>query len=373
MPRTKQSSKHILLVLPEVFNCAGGIQMFCRALCLASGNWAQRNHTKVDALVLNDDDKPDARYVNGGFHSYVGAKKRKKSFIRSYVHMTMTRRYQWILFGHVSLSPLALLTKILNPSMKVCVVAHGVEVWHALPNAQGRALHTADLILAVSEYTKGELMKHNGVPAAKIRVFPNTLDPHWKSPRAVNNSECEPPVLLSVSRMNTEDRYKGIDSVIRSLPSVVEQVGPIDYRIVGQGDDMPRLKALAAGLGVSRYVKFLGGVEDSELRKEYQGCSLFIMPSKKEGFGIVFLEAMAYGKPVIGGDHGGTPSVIKDQETGLLVDNSDVEGIACNIIMLLKDDLMRKRLGEAGRKRLDDEFMFPKFEQNLNEVFQPLS
>src|SRR5205085_4682783 len=116
--------RSILLVLPETFNCAGGIQMFCRALCLAAGKWAQVNDTLVDALVLNDDITPDARYVNGGFASYVGAGKSKTKFIQRYLRQTLSSKYLWIIFGHVSLSPLALFTKSLNSKAKIGVVAH---------------------------------------------------------------------------------------------------------------------------------------------------------------------------------------------------------------------------------------------------------
>jgi glycosyltransferase involved in cell wall biosynthesis len=97
------------------------------------------------------------------------------------------------------------------------------------------------------------------------------------------------------------------------------------------------------------------------------------MPSKKEGFGIVFLEAMAYGKPVIGGAHGGTPSVVKDGETGLLLDNADIAGIANSISQLLSTERMREQFGNAGHQRLLDEFTFEKFEHNLQEVFRLLS
>ena len=346
--------------------------MFCRAFSLAAGRWAKRNGATLDTLVLNDYAAPDERYVNGGFNSYSGAKKSKASLIRQYLSHSLTTRYDLIVFGHVYLSPLVLLTRLSASRPRSVVMTYGIEVWHPLSSIQNQALHHADMVLAISDYTKAQLIEHTALPAEKIKIFPCTLDPYWNQSPAAVSPQSSPPKILSVSRMNKEDRYKGIDSVIRSLPAVVEQAGPIEYRIVGQGDDVPRLRALAAGLGVSRYVKFLGGVDDKELREHYQHCSLFVMPSKKEGFGIVFLEAMAYGKPVIGGAHGGTPSVIEDKETGILVDNADVEGIAGKIIMLLNDDSMRERIGEAGRQRLEDEFMFPKFQQNLNEVFQTL-
>lgn len=346
--------------------------MFCRALCFAAGRWAQKNDVLVSALVLNDDVVPDVRYVNSESISYVGAGKSKTKFIRQYLRSILTTRCDLIVFGHISLSPLALLAKIFNSGARTCIMAYGIEVWRPLTKVQRRALQQADVVLAISDYTKDELIKHNAVPIEKIKIFPCTLDPHWKNTPPVKKLECTPPGILSVSRMNKEDRYKGIDNVIRSLPAVVQEVGPVEYTLVGQGDDVPRLRALAAGLGVARYVNFMGGLSDAELRDQYRRCSLFVMPSRKEGFGIVFLEAMAYGKPVVGGAHGGTPSVVKDKETGLLVDSSDVAGIAHSITLFLNDEEMREKFGLAGHQHLLGEFTFEKFEHNLKEVFHSL-
>lgn len=344
--------------------------MFCRALSLAAGNWAQTNGAKIDALVLNDKGPPDKIYINSGFSSYKGAGKSKSRFIQHYLRRTVSTKYDWIIFGHVSLSPLSLLSAPPHTAVNIAVVAHGVEVWHRLSRLQRMALHRAHLILAVSEYTKSQLIEHNDVMSNKIRVFPNTLDPHWTQIPHLTNLESKAPVILSVSRMNKEDRYKGIDDVIRSLPTIVREFGPVTYKVVGRGDDVPRLQALAAGLGVSRYVNFMGELPDADLREQYQQCSIFAMPSRKEGFGIVFLEAMAYGKPVVGGVHGGTPSVVKDGETGLLVQNSDVPGIAQAIVHLLNDEETRLQFGKAGYERLLNKFTFEQFEKNFRAVFE---
>lgn len=369
-----EAGKRILLLLPEAFGMTGGIQMFCRALCMAAGRWAKVNGAAVSALVLNDGDAPDERYVYGGFASYVGAGKSKAKFVGHFIRNILAFKYDWILFGHVSLSPLALLVKRLNPGAKIIVVTYGIEVWRPLTKRQRKALLQADVVLAISEFTRDELVRHSGIPAEKIKIFPCTLDPNWEVREpAASELERGTPVVLSVTRMSKEDRYKGIDSVIKSLPAVVSEVGPVEYRVAGQGSDVPRLQALASGLGVERYVNFLGRVSDAELREQYSRCSLFVMPSRKEGFGIVFLEAMAYGKPVIGGAHGGTPSVVKDGETGLLVDSADVPGIARSIISLLSNQEMSETFGAAGRRRLMEEFTFNKFEQNFHEVICSLA
>jgi len=368
MSESSSSPNKILLVLPEVFNCAGGIQMFCRALCLAAGDLTHESGGSVSALVLNDRLAPDPRYVNGNFASYSGAGESKTRFVRQFLRLIFSNRYDWIIFGHVSLSPLAMLPKLFHPRVKTAVVAYGSEVWQPITKIQRRALRQADVVLSISDHTKGELIRHSDIPGERIKILPCTLDPYWNLEAAKANLESKPPLILTVARMTKKEKHKGIDSVIRSLPAVMNKIGPIEYRVVGEGDDVPRLQALAAELGISKHVLFMGGLPDAELREHYQRCSVFVLPSGQEGFGIVFLEAMAYGKPVIGGVHGGTPFVVKHKETGWLVNWSNVGEIADAIIMFLGDEKLRGDFGQAGYQRLVQEFTFKKFAHNLNRI-----
>ncbi len=132
-------SKKILLVLPEVFNCVGGIQMFGRALCLAAGKWAEAHDGSVSALVLNDQGAPDARYVNSGFARYAGLGKNKTKLVAQFVRQILAEKYDWIVFGHVSLAPLALMARTTRPGAKTCVITYGIEVWQPLPQLQRKA------------------------------------------------------------------------------------------------------------------------------------------------------------------------------------------------------------------------------------------
>ncbi|HJQ70388.1 MAG TPA: glycosyltransferase family 4 protein [Blastocatellia bacterium] len=361
--------KRILLLLPEVFGSAGGIQMFCRALCYGAGRWAQKNGAEVSALVLNDNAAPDARYVDGGFRSYITSGGSKAKFIKSYVQQSAAFNPDLVIVGHISLSPLSLISR----RAKSCVIAYGIEAWRKLSQVEKRALERAERLLAISEYTRSELCRLNSLPETKVDIFPCSLDPHWTAEELPAPETASPPLLLTVSRLNQSDSYKGVDSVIECLPDVVDCVGPVDYRIVGGGDDMPRLRALAERLGIIDYVTFTGEVSDGQLRDLYKRCSLFVMPSEAEGFGIVFLEAMAYGKPIIGGAHAATPSVVEHEQTGLLVERKDVAAIAQSIIRILKDDDLRLRLGSAGRRRLVDRFTFESFESNLDHLLKVLS
>src|SRR5437588_9472835 len=101
--------KRVLLVLPEVFGATGGIQMFCRSLCLAAGRWAETNDVLLDAIVLNDRMPPDSRYVNGGFNRFVTAGKSRARFAASYLKRVVPRAPDLVVFGHISLARLAVL------------------------------------------------------------------------------------------------------------------------------------------------------------------------------------------------------------------------------------------------------------------------
>lgn len=374
---TKESylDKRILLLLPEAFGFAGGIQMFCRAFCMAVGRWAHRYQASASAIVLNDKVEPESRYVNGDFSSYVRAGGSKASFVGTYMREVVTCRPDLIVAGHVSLSPLTLFPSAVTSKVRSCIITYGEEVWHALPFLERKALERAETILAISDDTKASLLKHNQLEPDRIRLFPCSLDPFWRAEvdvleTSLATETASPPMLLTVCRLGKADAYKGVDSVIKSIPRVVEEFGPVDYRIVGKGDDIPRLKALAAELDVAQYVTFTGLLSEEELREHYRRCTLFVMPSEKEGFGIVFLEAMAYAKPVIGGAHGGTPSVVNDEETGLLVKRLDIEQLTVAILRILRDEVLCQRLGRAGHERLLREFTFQKFEENLDAVFR---
>jgi glycosyltransferase involved in cell wall biosynthesis len=176
--------------------------------------------------------------------------------------------------------------------------------------------------------------------------------------------------LLSVARIDANEQYKGVDQVIRALPQVTAQVGDVRYVIAGDGTDRPRLENLAQSLGVSDKVQFLGHVVPDALKQLYAECDVFVMPSEKEGFGIVFLEAMSCGKPVIGGRHGGTPEIIVEGETGLLVDHHNLPELAEAIICLLRDDKARSRMGKAGLERLQERFTYSAFRDQFFAVLE---
>ncbi len=221
--------------------------------------------------------------------------------------------------------------------------AHGIDVWEDCPPAVVRALQRCDRILAVSEFTKRKMIEGHGVPATKISVLPNTYDAQRFSLGEIDPSvRAEfglPPaarLLLSVGRLAEPKRLKGFDKVIEAMPAILREVPEAVYLLAGTGPDRSRLEEIAVACGVRQQIVFAGFVPDSRLAALYRSCDAMVMPSKKEGFGIVFLEALACGLPVIAGNVDASGEPLLNGELGVLIDPDNVAEIAhaCSQLLL---------------------------------------
>jgi glycosyltransferase involved in cell wall biosynthesis len=222
------------------------------------------------------------------------------------------------------------------------------------------------------------MMLHNTLTEDRFSIFPNTLDPlapstHPKLERSLLGLP-EGHMLLSVSRLASSERYKNIRSVIESLPAVLAHVPDTFYVIVGEGTERKSFEVLARNMGLADKVFLPGAVADGLLPSYYESCDVFVLPSVKEGFGIVFLEAMSHRKACIGARAGGIPEVIRDGDTGILVAPTQLTTqIPEAILRLLRDPAMRKTMGEHGRKELERNFSFDRFCDRLEQILSSLS
>jgi phosphatidylinositol alpha-1,6-mannosyltransferase len=247
--------------------------------------------------------------------------------------------------------------------------AHGEEILTALTSCKlawllPRIYRRAAAIIANSRHTK-MLLQDIGVNASRIHVIhPGVhVQSFCASPEAAQRVRQKhhlgaAPVLLTVGRMQ---RRKGQDMVIQALPRIRQSMPHVKYVMVGTGEELTFLTNLAQELEVQDSVVFADSVPDQELAAYYAACDVFIMPNRNiggdiEGFGMVYLEAGAAGKPVVGGKSGGTDDAIVDGVTGIRVDgNSSVE-IARAVIDLLSAPDEAKAMGIRGRQRAEDEF-----------------
>jgi len=209
-------------------------------------------------------------------------------------------------------------------------VAHGIDVWKLKERRLTSGLKSADCILAVSRFTRDSLIKQLGNEAPPIEVFPNTFDAarfHPGTPTIDWRTRLSIPkknkVLLSVSRVERTEEGKGYDRVLDALPSSLRTHPESVWVLAGKGNDLARVKQRASQLGVQHACRFPGFVEDSELPDLYRSANVFVLPSRKEGFGIVFLEAAACGLRVIAGNADGSVDALADGALGMLIDPLD--------------------------------------------------
>jgi len=354
-----------LLLSPELFRHEGGIarimRLYLKALCETAAPGS-----RVDSVVLNDAPATDprlGRYTNDRLGEQVGCDHDKLRFIRQ--TLRLARQADILICAHLHQLPIAWLAAKANSRLKYHLVAHGIEVWRPFSWLERRALLGAHRILCVSEYTRRQMLRFcPELPAARLLVLPNTLDPHF-APELNNQVSSAPfglPRILTVGRLSSADTYKGFDLLIEAMPLVRRNHPGARLRVVGTGDDQARLTALAARLGVADSIDFLGRIDDEALRAEYAAADLFALPSRKEGFGLVYLEAMTYGKPCLGARAGGAPEVINDA-VGALVEYGNVPDLAAAVTDLVR----HPRNSEVVRRHAAD-FAFPVFQRRLAAV-----
>lgn len=176
-------------------------------------------------------------------------------------------------------------------------------------------------------------------------------------------------VVLTICRLDCSEKYKGYDKVIKAIPAVVKEVENAVYLIGGKGNDVPRIKGLIKEAGLENYVKLIGFVPEEELVDHYNFCDVFAMPSKKEGFGIVFLEALACSKPVIAGNKDGSGDAVLGGKVGVLVNPDSVEEISQSIINVLMRRVPKQLLDPSFlRDSILETYGFERFKKRVAEL-----
>ena len=342
----------------------GGIQRICRHVALVLESYARKDNQPVSMLSLLDSENTPC--ILG--KNFAGGDEDCNSSIRGfsgsrwYFSIAAVSRgvhSHTIICGHVNLSPLAWLISLLRPSISYIVIVYGIEVWRPLPLILRTALHRADKIVSISKFTADQITEQHRVAPRRVLVIHPTVDPDWDSD--VPKVEQESNLLLSVTRLEETEKYKGVSTVIRALPAIIAHNPDTQYVIIGDGSDRERLESLGESLGVQDNIRFLGTLQGRVLREWYQRSTVFVLPSQGEGFGVVFLEAMALGRPVIAGYHGGSQEIVVHGHSGYLVHPGNKDALVGAITRLLDDPELCRRMGERGRRRFLEKYSFGKF------------
>lgn len=303
-------------------------------------------------------------------------------WIRKVARLVNTADVQTIVGGCASAAILLTLSYVrLRYRVRTRLIVHGGDIL-ALRRSWIRRILIApllkhiDLFVTNSHFTKRILTDTFGVSPERISVLhPGVEYLRFQPPRVINTPGWPDARkrILSVGRLV---EHKGFDRVIEASAQLVEHGLDVGCIIVGTGQDRPRLENLALSLGVADRVRFAGFVSDADLPAHYWSCDLFALLSRQppsaaavEGFGIVFLEAAACGKPAVGGRSGGTADAVVDGETGLLVDPASINEIVSALRKLLTDAELARRLGETGRRRVIEEFDWSRRGAEVRRVF----
>jgi phosphatidyl-myo-inositol dimannoside synthase len=376
-PEFTASPNRIIGLFPDLLG-VGGIQEAGRLTARALSEIANRHGWSTDFLSLNDPPGTHSLDVAGRTISLRGFGRSKILFVLSAICQARTTAKFGIpimVAGHPNLAVPAYWAQRASPHAKIVVMTHGVEVWKPLPSFRRRALLRANLVLAPSRDTIRKVVDVQGVAPAKAYRLAWPLSTSFLRMANASTSlpvpAAFPPsgfVILTVGRWASSERYKGVDELIRAIPQLQTTFPDLQLVAVGGGDDLPRLRHLASGLGVATRVHFLENLSREEVAACYSRAGFFALPSTGEGFGLVYLEAMAFSKAVVGVAYGGTTDVVEDGVNGLLVAPHDAGALARALERLLRDEPFCTRLGDRGAEIVRRIYSFDVFQAQLETI-----
>jgi glycosyltransferase involved in cell wall biosynthesis len=274
-----------------------------------------------------------------------------------------------IVCGHIHLLPVAFLARSIIPRAPIVLVVHGIDAWRSTgKRLVDRLAGRVDAVVSVSELTRRRFLSWAiGAQTTRSFIIPNTVDADRFQPGAprddlVRRYQLEgKSVLLTLGRLSASERYKGVDLVLELMPRLLQERPNLVYMVAGDGTDRERLQAKARQLGVAAYVVFTGYVPEEEKADYYRLADAYVMPSHGEGFGIVFLEAMACGIPVVGSAVDGGREALRDGQLGILVDPARPAEVMAGILSALGKDKGRPPAGL-------DYFSYEHFSRRVRQV-----
>jgi phosphatidyl-myo-inositol dimannoside synthase len=367
---------HVLALFPQLTG-HGGVQLAARETAAALDQIAGSSDFSTSFLSLNDPREGATVSFAGRKISFIGFGRNKFAFSLTAIRQVRncSRNVSKIVLAfHPNLGPPAYWAVQLSSKAKLIVVSHGVDVWQRLSRLRQYGLKHAAMAIAPSQFTCEALQRIQAVPKEKIRLLPWALNPDVLELASSESCSIPPPdfpqgrVVLSVARWSASERYKGADELISAAAQLRQEFPDLQLVFIGGGDDVSRLKELARTSGAGQCVHFLGEISDQELAGCYAQAEFFALPSTGEGFGFVFLEAMAFQKPVIAARAGGATDIVENDVNGLLVPPGALPALKVALGRLLRDDALRIRLGQRAEETVRREFLFPSFVERLKAI-----
>ncbi|MEG4043142.1 glycosyltransferase family 4 protein [Microcoleus sp. Pol17_C1] len=380
MPKPEMRSTNHLFCFLEIFASEGGIQSYVQDILKAYLSITAGTNSAPQAEVLLLRDSPDCNnpYESKNLKFYYLKTENpwfgRLKFATVLLTRLLQKRPQRVFCGHIKLAPLI---QILCQPLGIpyTILTYGKEVWETLPPKYQTAMSKADSIWTISRYTRDRTCEINQLNPEKFHIVPCTVDENifTTGPKPQNLLEqynlVGAKILMTVARLRSTDIYKGVDVTIQALPQIAQTFPTVKYLVIGRGDDQSRLVKLADDLGVTERVIFAGFVTTDNLGSHYQLADAYVMPSQ-EGFGIVYLEALACGVPVLAGDADGSADPLQDGKLGWRVPHRDSAAVALACVEMLRGE--DKRCDRHWlREQTLARFSFESLCQSLQGIFQP--
>jgi len=354
----------ILALVTDAYGGHGGIALYNRDLLQALADMPEVEH--IDVVPRTMRFEPQEIPAKVSFHAdTVGSKLR---FISRGLRLALASsiRPDLIVCSHVHLLPLAVVLARMSRA-RIVLVVYGIDVWQIPYRTARHWVKRCNAIWSISDITRGKMNEWADLPAHRYTLLPNAihLDRYEPGQRdaallAKFGIPRDATVLLTVARLAGFERYKGIDETVAVLPAVLEHYPNARFVIVGDGNDRPRLEKLVHDSGLTQCVTFAGLVDEHEKLRWYQSADVFVMPGRGEGFGFVFLEALACGVPAVGSNADGSREALRCGELGEVTDPTDTASIRDGILRALQ----RPRGVPPGLFY----FAWPKFSQRVREA-----
>ncbi|QNR85312.1 glycosyltransferase family 4 protein [Pedobacter riviphilus] len=364
-------NRKVLFLSLHTFSLTGGIEKVSKTFAKTLDDLKASAQIKSYQVLSMYDDQPDLAYVaKDSFKGYHG---KKTAFGLTAIKAGL--KADVIILSHVHLLLFARIIKMLKPGVRIVLFAHGIEIWNALAGWKKQMLTRIE-IWAVSRYTADQIILHHGIAESQIKVLNNCLDPYFKLEKSVskpaslltkyriNNNQ---KVLLTICRLSSSEQYKGYDLVIECLAQVIKIYPDLVYLLVGKADqaELARINKLIAQSSLQKNVILTGFVANDELALHYQLADVFVMPSKAEGFGLVFIEAAAYGCTVLGGNTDGSSDALMDGKLGTLLNPNDVIAIGEAIITSLQKE---KHQSKTTQKLCFETFGYKQYQEKVSNL-----
>jgi len=354
-----KSKNKILFLALDIFKTTGGVQNVCRTLAHALTNTKYFCDRVTIYSAYDKLEEPNYKYIDP--ICFRGFEKDKIKFSKSAI--LKGAKSDTIIISHIHLLKIVMCIKMLNPRVRIILIAHGAEVWKNMHPMSRLFVRKYIEAFCVSHYTAKMMAVLHKIKPAKLKILNNGLDPFFEIPNHFQkpdyllkkyNLSMDQPVLLSICRLNAKERLKGYESVLKALPALLKDFPNLHYLLGGQSDksEKSHITMLVKMLGLQNNVSLTDFIPEAEMSAHYTLADVFVLPSQKEGFGLVFIEAAACGCRVISGNKDGSADALGNGMLGTMINPESRVELQQAIKKVIREGRNRITSGRTQRRCL---------------------